>query len=72
VLSLSSIHTGLHALIMLHKPYTFRIWVHNWLVMLSHAVLSVIQVFHPYDVEYGLCLSVSDVVSHPSRYDLAM
>jgi hypothetical protein len=26
--------------------------------MLSHAVLSVVQVFHIYDVEYGLCLSV--------------
>jgi hypothetical protein len=23
----------------------FRIWVHTWLVMLSHAVLSVMQVF---------------------------
>jgi hypothetical protein len=29
VLSLSSIHTGLHALILLPKPYTFRIWVLN-------------------------------------------
>jgi hypothetical protein len=40
--------------------------------MLSHAVMSVIQVFHLYDVEFGLCLSVRDVVSHLSRCDLTM
>jgi hypothetical protein len=40
--------------------------------MLSHAVLSVMQVFHLYDVEFGLCFSVRDVVSHPSRCDLTM
>jgi hypothetical protein len=45
--SLSRSHTGLHALILLPMPHTFRIWVHTWLVMLSHAVLSVVQVFHP-------------------------
>jgi hypothetical protein len=70
--SLSSIHTGLHALIELPKHYTFRIWVYTWLVLLSHAVLSVVQVFHLYDVEYGLCLCESIVVSHPSRCELAM
>jgi hypothetical protein len=32
---------------LLTKLYTFRIWVHTWLVMLSHAVMSVVQVFHP-------------------------
>jgi hypothetical protein len=47
VLSLCSSHIGMHALILLPKPYTFRIWVHNWVVMLSHAVMSVVQVFHP-------------------------
>jgi hypothetical protein len=40
--------------------------------MLSHAVLSVVQVFHIYNVEFGFCLSVRDVVSHPSRCDLTM
>jgi hypothetical protein len=40
--------------------------------MLSHAVFSVVQVFHLYDVEYGLCLSVRDVVFHPLSCDLAM
>jgi uncharacterized membrane protein len=43
-LSLSSIHIGLHALI-LYLSLIFRIWVHTWLVMLSYAVLSIIQVF---------------------------
>jgi hypothetical protein len=50
-----SIHYSRHALIGLPKPYTFRIWVHTWLVMISHAVMSVVQVFHLYDVEFGLC-----------------
>jgi hypothetical protein len=40
--------------------------------MLSHAVLSVVQVFHLYDVEFVLCLSVRDVVFHPSICDLTM
>jgi hypothetical protein len=72
VLSLSHSHIGLHALILLPKPHPLGIWIHTWLVMLSHAVMSVIQVFHLYDVEFGLCLSVRDVVSHPSRYDLTL
>jgi hypothetical protein len=40
--------------------------------MLNHAVLSVVQVFHLYDVEYGLCLSVRDVVSHLSRCEFTV
>jgi hypothetical protein len=44
-LSLSSSHIGLHASILLLKPHIFKIWVHTWLVMLSHAALSVMQVF---------------------------
>jgi hypothetical protein len=64
MLSLSSIHTGLHALIGIPKPHTFKIWVYSWLVILSHAVLNVVQVFHLYDVEYSLSLSVRDVVFH--------
>jgi hypothetical protein len=44
-LSLSSSHVGLHALILLSKPHNFKIWVQTWLVMVSHVVLSVIQVF---------------------------
>jgi hypothetical protein len=62
----------MYALILLPKPYTFRIWVYIWLVMLSHAVMSVVQVFHLYDIEFGLCLNVRDVVSHLSRCDLTV
>jgi hypothetical protein len=54
-LSFSSIPYDLHELIGIPKPYTFRIWVYTWLVMLSHIVMSVIQVFHLYDIEFGLC-----------------
>jgi hypothetical protein len=43
-LSFSSIHIGLHALI-LYLSLIFRIWVHTWFVMLSHTVMGVIQVF---------------------------
>jgi hypothetical protein len=43
-LSLSSIHIAMHALI-LYLSLILRIWIHTWLVMLSHAVMSVVQVF---------------------------
>jgi hypothetical protein len=45
-LFLSSSHIGLHAVILLPKTHTVRICVHTWLVMLSHVVLRVVQVFH--------------------------
>jgi hypothetical protein len=51
----SSIHYGMHALIGLPKPYTFRIWIYTWLVMLSPAVMNVVQVLHIYGVEFRLC-----------------
>jgi hypothetical protein len=47
VLSLSSSHIGMHALVLLPKPHTFRIWDYTWLVMCSPTVMSAIQVFHP-------------------------
>jgi hypothetical protein len=40
----SSVHIGLHTLI-LYLSLILRIWVHTWLVMLSNAVMSVVQVF---------------------------
>jgi uncharacterized membrane protein len=43
-LSLSSMHIGLQALV-LYISLILRIWVHTWLVMLSYAVMSVVQVF---------------------------
>jgi hypothetical protein len=45
MLSFSSIHTGMHALILLPKPHTLGMWVYTWLVMLSHVAMSVVQVF---------------------------
>jgi hypothetical protein len=44
--SLPSIHIALHASI-LYLSLILRIWVHTWLVILSHADMSVIQVL-PY------------------------
>jgi hypothetical protein len=35
----------MYALILLPKPHTLGTLVHTWLVMLSHVVISVIQVF---------------------------
>jgi hypothetical protein len=32
--------------------------------------MSIVQVIHLYDIEFALCLSVRDVVSHLSRCDL--
>jgi uncharacterized membrane protein len=43
-LSFSSIHIGLHALI-LYLSLILQIWVHTWLVILSHVVMSAVQVF---------------------------
>jgi hypothetical protein len=58
-LSLSSKHIGLHALILLPKPHT-RIWVHTSLVTLSHAVMSIVQVF-PFFVMFSLaCVFMRD------------
>jgi uncharacterized membrane protein len=58
-LSFSSVHIGLRALI-LYLSLILRIWVHTWLVMLSHAVMSVIQVF-PSFVRLSLaCVFVRD------------
>jgi hypothetical protein len=71
-LSLSSSHIGLHALILLHKPHTLGIWVHSWLVLLSHIVMSVIQVFRPMWCWVGLCLCESVVVFHSSRCNFTM
>jgi hypothetical protein len=66
MLSLSSIHTGLHALILLPKPHTLGIWVHTWLVMLSHAVMSVVQVFPSLWFWVWLVLLLRVLVFHPS------
>jgi hypothetical protein len=58
-LSLSSIHIGMHALIM-YLSLILRVWVHTWLVMLSHAVLSVVQVFPSFVMLSLACVFVRD------------
>jgi hypothetical protein len=61
-LSLSSIHIGLHALI-LNWSLILRIWVHIWLVLLSHAVIIVVQVFPSYVMLSLACVFVRDGLS---------
>jgi hypothetical protein len=69
-LSLSSIHNGLHALI-LYISLILRIWVYTWLVLLSHAVMSVVQVFLFFVMLSLACVFVSDG-RHPLRCDLTL
>jgi hypothetical protein len=71
MLSFSTTHTSLHALILLPKPHTLGIWVHTWLVVLSHAVMSVMQVFHA--LWCWVCLgSLWKMVFQPLRCELTM
>jgi uncharacterized membrane protein len=58
-LSLSSIHIGLHALILC-LSLILRIWVHTWLALLSHAVMSVVQVFPSFVMLSFACVFVRD------------
>jgi hypothetical protein len=72
MLSLSSIHTSLHALRLLPKPHALGIWVHTWLVMLSHAVMSVIQVFPYLWCWVWLVLLLRVLVFHPSWCEVTL
>jgi uncharacterized membrane protein len=58
-LSFSSVHIGLHYLIM-YLSLILRIWVHTWLVILSHAVMSVVQVFSSFVIFSLACVFMSD------------
>jgi uncharacterized membrane protein len=58
-LSFSSIHIGMHALI-LYLILILRNWVHTWLVMLSHAVISVVQVLPSFVMLSLACVFVRD------------
>jgi uncharacterized membrane protein len=58
-LSLSSVHIGLHYLIV-YLSLILRIWVRTWLVMLSNAVMSVVQVFSSFVMLSLACVFVSD------------
>jgi hypothetical protein len=57
-------------LIGLPNLCTFRIWVYTWLVILSHAVLSVVQVLHLLWCQILACVLLRVVVFHPSRCEL--
>jgi uncharacterized membrane protein len=61
-LSFSSIHTGLHALI-LYLSLILRIWIHTWLVMFSHAIISIIYVFPSFVLLSLACDFVRDGLS---------
>jgi hypothetical protein len=58
-LSFSSVHIGLDALI-LYLSLILRIWVHTWLVMLSHVVMCVVQVFLSFVMFSLACVFVRD------------
>jgi uncharacterized membrane protein len=58
-LSFSSIHISMYALILCIS-LIFRIWVHTWLVMLSHTVMSVVQVFPSFVILSLPCVFVRD------------
>jgi hypothetical protein len=58
-LSFSSIHIGLHNLI-LYLGLILRIWVYTSLVMLSHVVMSVVQVFPSFVMLSLACVFMSD------------
>jgi hypothetical protein len=64
--------TLLHAFLKLNTYLAFRIGIYGWVELLSPIVMSVVQVFHLYDVEYGLCLCESVVVSQASRCELTV
>jgi hypothetical protein len=58
-LSLSSIHIGMHALIQ-YLSLILRIWVHTWLVLLSHAVMSIVKVFPSFVILSLACVFVRE------------
>jgi uncharacterized membrane protein len=58
-LSLSSIHIGLHALIQ-YVNLILSVWVHTWLVLVSHAVMSVLEVFPSFVMLSLACVLVKD------------
>jgi hypothetical protein len=72
MLSLSSIHTGMHALILLPKPHTLGIWVHTWLVMLRDAVMNLVQVFLSLWCWVWLVLLLRVLVFHPSWCEMTV
>jgi hypothetical protein len=60
--SLSSIDICLHAVI-LYLSLILRIWVHTWLVLLSHVVKGVVQVFPSFVMLSLACVFMRDGLS---------
>jgi hypothetical protein len=60
MLSPSSIHKP-NALIGYLCLYTLDLGFYGWIELFRHAVLSLLQVFHLYDVEFWLMLSVESI-----------
>jgi hypothetical protein len=58
-LSLSSIYIGMHGLTQ-YLSIILRVWVHTWLVFLSHVVMSVVQVFPSFVILSLACVFVRD------------
>jgi hypothetical protein len=50
--------TLLHASLKLNIYLYLRIGICVWVILLSPVVMSVVQAFHLYDVEFGLCRCV--------------
>jgi hypothetical protein len=71
--SLSSSHIGLHALILLPKPYTVGIWI-SYLVSYAYpcSLKSCTSLSILCDIEFDLCRYESVVVFHPSRCELTV
>jgi hypothetical protein len=57
---LSLVYTLACMLQFCYVSLILRIWVHTWLVMLSHAVISVIQVFPSFMILCLACVFVRD------------
>jgi hypothetical protein len=57
---LSLVYTLTFLLQFCYLSQILRIWVHTWLVMLSHAVMSVIQVFPSFVMLSLACVFVRD------------
>jgi uncharacterized membrane protein len=58
-LSFSTINISMHDLI-LYLSLILRIWVHSWLVMLSHAVMSFVHVFPSFVMLSEACVFARD------------
>jgi hypothetical protein len=57
---LSLVYTLAYMLQFCYLSLILRIWVHTWLVMISHVVMSVVQVFPSFVMLRLACVFVRD------------